>query len=240
MWPARQDPFSSYRPGFEVRTYRLCRRVLVFHTFAELGATPCLVASTDLGYDENPILTKLTSVTHRGYLRDPGGAHLHDAGAPAAYVRLLAGRPAHRHPRGRCAEPRGDPRWGRRRRRPGGSISTARASPACSSRTTTRSPTSATWAAGVLAPARTLPLRPRVANLSDARQQIVDLDGDGRKELAMWHYPMSGFHERTDDDGWTGWKPFRLQPMFNVDAPMVRFIDLHGRRARGPDLSSTT
>src|SRR5690606_5005925 len=30
-WPARQDPFSLYRAGFEIRTYRLCRRVLMFH-----------------------------------------------------------------------------------------------------------------------------------------------------------------------------------------------------------------
>ncbi len=70
-WLARQDPFSTYRPGFEVRTYRLCQRILMFHTFAELGAAPCLVASTDLGYDENPVLTKLSSVTHRGYIRNP-------------------------------------------------------------------------------------------------------------------------------------------------------------------------
>ena len=32
-WRAR-DPFSSYRAGFEVRTYRLCQRVLMFHHFA--------------------------------------------------------------------------------------------------------------------------------------------------------------------------------------------------------------
>ena len=32
-WPIRQDPFSTYRAGFEVRTYRLCRRVLMFHHF---------------------------------------------------------------------------------------------------------------------------------------------------------------------------------------------------------------
>jgi hypothetical protein len=32
-WPGRADPFSSYRAGFEVRTYRLCRRVLMFHLF---------------------------------------------------------------------------------------------------------------------------------------------------------------------------------------------------------------
>ena len=25
-WPCRPDPFSTYRPGFEVRTYRTCRR----------------------------------------------------------------------------------------------------------------------------------------------------------------------------------------------------------------------
>src|SRR6266542_990014 len=27
-WPCRQDPFSSFRAAFEIRTYRLCRRVL--------------------------------------------------------------------------------------------------------------------------------------------------------------------------------------------------------------------
>ena len=32
-WGCRLDPFSTYRPTFEVRTYRLCRRVLMFHNF---------------------------------------------------------------------------------------------------------------------------------------------------------------------------------------------------------------
>jgi hypothetical protein len=37
-WSCRNDPFSTYRPGFEVRTYRLCQRVLMFHHFpSELG-----------------------------------------------------------------------------------------------------------------------------------------------------------------------------------------------------------
>jgi hypothetical protein len=31
QWKYRPDPFSSYRAGFEVRTYRLCQRVLMFH-----------------------------------------------------------------------------------------------------------------------------------------------------------------------------------------------------------------
>ena len=34
-WACRLDPFSSYRATFEVRTYRLCRRVLMFHNFPD-------------------------------------------------------------------------------------------------------------------------------------------------------------------------------------------------------------
>jgi hypothetical protein len=48
-WPVRNDPFSSYRAGFEVRTYRLCQRALMFHHFVDepdVGAD-CLVRSTD-------------------------------------------------------------------------------------------------------------------------------------------------------------------------------------------------
>ena len=29
-WPCRFDPFSEYKAGFEVRTYRLCQRALYF------------------------------------------------------------------------------------------------------------------------------------------------------------------------------------------------------------------
>src|SRR5436305_1389282 len=42
-WAVRPDPSSSPRAGFEVRTCRRCRSVLMFHRFAELGSEPCLV-----------------------------------------------------------------------------------------------------------------------------------------------------------------------------------------------------
>ena len=46
-WSARADPFSSYRAGFEVRTYRVCRRVLMFHHFPDEAGVErnCLVRS---------------------------------------------------------------------------------------------------------------------------------------------------------------------------------------------------
>lgn len=49
-WLVRKDPFSSHRAGFEIRTYRLCRRVLMFHHFLELGPDGYLVRSTDFQY----------------------------------------------------------------------------------------------------------------------------------------------------------------------------------------------
>ncbi|MEL7148263.1 MAG: SpvB/TcaC N-terminal domain-containing protein [Bacteroidota bacterium] len=62
-WPVRQDPYSSYRSGFEIRTYRLCRRVLMFHCFEQdLGVEPYLVKSTDITYDENPVASRITAI----------------------------------------------------------------------------------------------------------------------------------------------------------------------------------
>ena len=82
-WPRRNDPFSTYRSGFEIRTYRLCQRVLMFHHFPEetdVGAD-CLVRSTDFTYSHeqspagarNPIFSTLLSVSQSGYKRQGTG-----------------------------------------------------------------------------------------------------------------------------------------------------------------------
>jgi hypothetical protein len=56
-WPARPDPFSSYRAGFELRTYRLCQRILMFHHFPEesLVGPNCLVGALKLTYRQPPL-----------------------------------------------------------------------------------------------------------------------------------------------------------------------------------------
>ncbi len=82
-WKSRSDPFSSYRAGFEIRTYRLCHRVLMFHHFGneEGVGNDCLVRSTDLFYTEDkspeqacsPVYTFLKRITQSGYKRDNGG-----------------------------------------------------------------------------------------------------------------------------------------------------------------------
>jgi RHS repeat-associated protein len=68
LWDCRLDPFSNYHSCFEVRTYRLCRRILMFHHFTELQTKDYLVASTDLTYHRNSAATYLTSAIRAGYV----------------------------------------------------------------------------------------------------------------------------------------------------------------------------
>lgn len=79
LWTPRADAFSAYRSGFEVRTCRLCQRVLMFHHFpaeADVG-NELLVHSTDLTYHyerhpadvRNPVYSLLVEATQTGYRR---------------------------------------------------------------------------------------------------------------------------------------------------------------------------
>ncbi len=91
-WAARPDPFSSYRAGFEVRTYRRCRRVLMFHhipdlpsgekgydglvqgiefDYADLDYTQPVTLQQELGHGGSSRLASfLRGVTQSGYVRD--------------------------------------------------------------------------------------------------------------------------------------------------------------------------
>ena len=73
-WTNRPDPFSTYQAGFEIRTHRLCRNILMFHRFeAEFGnSEPILVSATRFSYRETPIVTLLTGVEQVGYSYDNG------------------------------------------------------------------------------------------------------------------------------------------------------------------------
>ncbi|KAG0186700.1 hypothetical protein DFQ28_007420 [Apophysomyces sp. BC1034] len=70
-WPLRQDPFSHYSYGFELRTHFLCRQVLMFHHFSpELGADATLVSRLLLEYDDNAVVSRLVSAQHLAYEPD--------------------------------------------------------------------------------------------------------------------------------------------------------------------------
>lgn len=68
-WPLRSDPFSSYVYGFELRTWRLCRQVLMFHHFPdETGPDPVLVQRLSLEYQTTDLSYSQLQAAHlQGY-----------------------------------------------------------------------------------------------------------------------------------------------------------------------------
>lgn len=72
-WPSRMDPFSTYRAGFEIRTYRLCRRILMLHRFLEFGEQPVLVGALSLSHEEDPAGATIRSIRYTGFRREPDG-----------------------------------------------------------------------------------------------------------------------------------------------------------------------
>ena len=72
-WTNRPDSFSTYQAGFEIRTHRLCRSILMFHRFeSEFGSEPILVHATRFSYKETPIVTLMTGVEYVGYCYENG------------------------------------------------------------------------------------------------------------------------------------------------------------------------
>ena len=82
FWDYRADTFSSYRSGFEIRTNRLCKRVLMYHKFTELGQEPYLVKSVDFVYEASNIndlgqseTTYLKSAIQKGFIKKQDGSY---------------------------------------------------------------------------------------------------------------------------------------------------------------------
>lgn len=70
-WPVRTDAFSRYEYGFEVRTWRLCQQVLMFHNFPdELGEDTTLVSRLLLEYRTDTSLSQLTAAQLLAYEAD--------------------------------------------------------------------------------------------------------------------------------------------------------------------------
>lgn len=71
-WAARPDPFSTYTAGFERRTHRLCRTIMMFHRFPDsFGAEPALVNAIAFAHDQSPHLSLLAGAVTRGYRYRP-------------------------------------------------------------------------------------------------------------------------------------------------------------------------
>ncbi len=92
-WLCRQDAFSSFKSGFEIRTNRLCRQILLFHCFEKELGNPFLVKQATLVHQQNQqygsvsldSLSMLLSVTLTGHRKNEDGT-IESAGWPAVLL----------------------------------------------------------------------------------------------------------------------------------------------------------
>ena len=247
VWPVRVDPFSSYRACFEVRTYRRCKRVLMFHTFPDEPnvGSGCLVRSTDFEYSDevdaadpvNPVYTFLRSVTQRGYRRQEN-AYLSRPMPPVEFeysrpviqpdVLALDRESLPNLPEGlagahlQWVDLDGEGMSGALTDELGGWSYKRNSSP--TNRVTLADGSIATRAR--FQTAQTLPSVPSRTSLRD--QRLLDLSGDGRLDVVTLEPGEAGFFERTDDWEWAPFRPFVSLPAIDWSEPNLKFIDLTG------------
>ena len=231
-WPVRQDPFSDYRPGFEVRTYRTCRRVLMFHHFpGEAGvAADCLVRSTDFTHSAGatgPAYTSLRSVTQSGYRRNGNGYERRSL-PPVEFgytepvvqdaVEPVDPQSLENIPIGLDGEAY---RWTDLHGEGVPGILTEQGGAWYYKRNLSPIPMKAQFA-----PLETVAVKPNAA--LGAGAQFLDLAGDGRPDLVVMDGPSPGLYEHDDAEGWQPFRPFASRPERDLNDPNLRFVDLDG------------
>jgi RHS repeat-associated protein len=246
-WPVREDPFSIYRAGFEVRTYRLCRRALMFHHFPqELGIADCLVRSTEFSYAESPIGSFIISITQSGYVRQPSQSesnrYLKKSLPPLEfeYSRVpdaneLAQQPIQEVDAQSLENlPVGldgsSYQWMDLDGEGTSGILTEQADGWYYRRNISANnivrEDGRQHAVACFGPVELVASKPALGLAGGG--QFLDLAGDGQVDLVAMEGSVRGFYERTEDATWEPFQPFLSSPQLNTREPNLKFVDLTG------------
>ncbi|TDW96987.1 SpvB/TcaC N-terminal domain-containing protein [Dinghuibacter silviterrae] len=237
-WGSRLDPFSDGKPGFDMRTYRLCRRFLMFHNIPELDAEPVLVKSLDLAYQFYDFTTApdpytlswvevdfIVSVTETGWSGTAGKGYEQSSYPPASFSYQL-------------------PVWNtevqtvdeeNRINIPQGLIPPYQFTDLYNEGIAgVLSEQSEGWyynhnlGGGVFTPASQVAPKPSFTGLNTGSLQLQSLTGDGRKFIVSTLPPHQGFFALTEEREWWPFKGFDRCPSIDTGDPNVKLIDLNG------------
>ena len=235
-WLLRQDPFSSFRSGFEVRTLRRCQRVLMFHHFNELKAegkeaATTLVKSTDFTYNTNPdtFISFLEQATVTGYRWDETDQEFKVANMPPLQFKYSEFQPH---------EQRYEPLSASNNNLPSQSLNDPN---------TTLVDLNANGLTDILQTdpvagfrywenvgngrfhtPRSMPQVPAGITLAQPGVSFADMAGDGRADLLVLDGSRQGFYETTADTTWDTFKPIPAIPSNLISDPQTRMLDLTG------------
>jgi RHS repeat-associated protein len=247
-WTCRPDPYSNYRACFEIRTYRLCRRVLMFHHFAGESnvGLDCLVRSTNLEHTSapavdtaQPVYSYLLSATQTGFVRDGPTAYRASSLPPLQFEYTQAEIDESVHdvdtaslrnlPVGlgdasyRWVDLDGEGLPGILTEQGGGWYYKSNLSPA-----NQQVGAGAEACLPRFAPAQRVARLPSPASLNSGGVHLMDLSGNGELDVVAFDGTSPGYFERTDNDDWNRFKQFQAIPVLDWNNPNLRFIDLTG------------
>lgn len=246
-WDLRQDPYSSFKSGFELRTYRLCKRMLMYHQFSELNSgNISLVASTNLFYDENPVATRMEKVVHRKHLAGETDAYRlfptdydRNADMPPVEMQYSVAQVDSKLRNFNTED---------LENLPGGVDGNKYTWNDLNGEGITGILTEAAggWFykrnygdkryyeradfTGNSEPELKLGALERVASKPHGAspQMLTDIDGDGRPEVVVRTPQLSGYYEQDADGEWKSFTAFLEQPNIDWSDPYLRMIDLNG------------
>lgn len=251
-WELRPHGLSSYRSGFEVRTLRQCRRVLVFHRIpggtGQVGqpdpaATMECVREHRLSFRHDAGLSFLESVEVNGLGRNEAGRAIRQPDSALPPMRFGYSRTGEPLLRTAAAEsgplPRGrGARWARwvdlnGEGLPGvlweqGTVWYYRPN---RSQTTVDAPQGSLAKVDEVefAPPVRLSGLPSVVSARPGTHHLSDIDGDGRLDLVATADRDIGFWSRDGEEGlWESFRAFRQSPLGVRSDPQARWIDLTG------------
>ncbi len=253
-WLCRHDPFSSYRSGFEVRTYRLCQRVLMFHHIPDLltgeKGYDGLVRSTDFIYRNlrknrddfkkgHPIGSFINSVTQSGYKYDKDNKKYLKKSLPPvefAYtdaeidetIREIDPASLENLPVGLDGS---QYQWVDLDGEGLSGILTEQGGSWFYKRNLSANnhvtEHGADRTAPMFGPLELVAARPNAA-LSSGAFQFMDLAGTGQLDLVAFRGVVPGFYERTEDQDWEQFRSFTSLPNVSWNDPNLKFVDLNG------------
>lgn len=230
-WDARPDAFSNYKAGFEIRTTRLCKRVLLFHVFDELAVKPdksdkkTLVKSINFKYDTGTEqdFTFLTAITSYGYIKKTDGTYTSKNFPPMEFI-------YQRHEWNKEVKPIA----------PEALVHAPVGLDETHYQFTDLyneglcgilSENGNGWyykrnlGDGNFEQAKLVSPKP---SFSGSHIHLTDLDADGGKQFSTYSSATPGYFELTDEGEWQGIRYFKALPNINFSDPNTRMLDLNG------------
>ncbi|MDR1458697.1 MAG: hypothetical protein LBI60_00555, partial [Bacteroidales bacterium] len=232
-WLCRKDPFSNYRAGFEIRTYRLCRKIEMYHQFSELGQGWTLTKATELTYDEDKAFSLLKEIKHVGYQDTesdflPPLTFSYTEAKPAACFKTVSEENLRNLPIGVDEQ---NYQWTDLYSEGISGIISMKDQawyfmPNYGDKRYTHPEQE--LAEPVFGSMKREVVKPAAVNNQAESFQLGDVNSDGLPELIIQGTAIHGFYSRDVDGKWLNFRNFEHYPNINTDDANLRFMDLSG------------